>query len=193
MLNALLARDYTEWGVERAFPLGDVLHWLANQNGGELDENSCPFAKRQDLKSAVYVLELLGIVRRLRNFAVGGAAGMGRKQKVFVRDSGLLHASLGIVDWVQLRSHDAIGGSFESYAIEAMVLAGGGRCGARFYRDQGNGGENEIDLVLDLPTQKGRLVAIEFKVGESQTAKKGFYTACEALGMVVLQTLGEDK
>lgn len=183
MLDGLLARDYTQWGVERAFSLAGVFRWLANQNGSELDENACAFAKRQELRSAVHVLELLGLVRRLPNFPAGSSASMGRKQKLFVRDTGLLHSLLGIETATQLRAHSAIGGSFESYATEALILAAEGRCGAQFYREMGDNGEEEIDLVLNFPSQNGRLVAIEFKVGKSQKAKRGFYRGCEALGV----------
>ncbi|MDQ0840301.1 DUF4143 domain-containing protein [Sphingomonas faeni] len=183
MLDGLLARDYTEWGVERAFPMGDMFRWLANQNSAELNENSCGFAKRQELKSAVYVLELLGLVRRLPNYPAGSSASMDRNQKLFVRDTGLLHASLGIETSTQLRANQAIGGSFESYATEALILAAGGRCGAQFYRELGDNGEDEIDLILDFPSQKGRLVAIEFKVGPNQKAKRGFYNGCAALNI----------
>ena len=183
MLDGVLARDYTEWKVERAFPLADVLRWLAHQNGSELDENGCPFAKRQELRSAVYVLELLGLVRRLPNFPAGSSVSMAKKQKVFIRDTGVLHALLGIENSTQLESHSGIGGSFESYATEALILAADGRCGAQFYREKGSEGEDEIDLVLDFPSQKGRLIAIEFKVGEGQRAKKGFYNGCISLAV----------
>jgi len=183
MLDGVLARDYTEWNVERAFPLADVLRWLANQNGSELDENGCSFAKRQELKSAVYVLERLGLVRRLPNFPAGSNSSMAKKQKVFVRDTGVLHALLGIETSTQLRSHSGIGESFESYATEALILAADGRCGAQFYREKGREGDDEIDLVLDFPSQNGRLVAIEFKVGQERKAEKGFHNGCAALGV----------
>lgn len=183
MLDGLLARDYTEWGVDRAFPMVDMFRWLANQNSAELDEHGCGFAKRQELKSAVYVLELLGLVRRLPNYPAGSSASMNRKQKLFVRDTGLLHATLGIETSTQLRANQAIGASFESYATEALILAAEGRSGAQFYREMGSNGEDEIDLILDFPSQNGRLVAIEFKVGPNQKAKKGFYNGCAALNI----------
>lgn len=183
MVDGLLARDYTTWGVERAFPLADVLHWLADRNGSELDESACPFAKKQELKSAVHVLELLGLVRRLSNLAARSNASSTGKQKIFLRDTGILHSQLGIESSAQLRLHSGIGESFESYATEALVLAADGRCRAQFYRakNSDDDAEDEIDLVLDFPSQNGRLVAIEFKVSKDQKAKKGFYRVCDAL------------
>lgn len=183
MLQALLARDYSQWGVERSFPLGSVLCWLANQNGGEFDEASCNFAKRQELRSAIYVLERLGLVRRLLNFPAGTSASMGKKPKLFVRDSGILHALLGIETSEQLRLHKDIGHSFESYAGESLIVAGAERCSAQFYRGKVGDSENEIDLVLDFPSQNNRLIAIEFKTGPEQSAKKGFYIACDTLSV----------
>ncbi len=183
MLDGLFARDYTEWGVERAFPMGGMFRWLANRNSAELDENGCGFAKRQELRSAVYVLELLGLVRRLPNYPAGSSASMGRMQKLYIRDTGLLHASLGIETSTQLRTNHAVGGSFESYAMEALILATEGRGGAQFYREMGDNGEDEIDLILDFPSQDGRLVAIEFKVGPTQKPKIGFHNGCATLNI----------
>jgi predicted AAA+ superfamily ATPase len=183
MLEALLSRDYTKWDVERAFPLGNVLRWLANQNGGELDESSCLFANRRELRSGIHVLVKLGLVRRLPNFPAGSSSSMSRKPKLFVRDSGVLHSLLGIETSPQLRSHRDIGGSFESYAGESLIIAGTDRCGAQFYREKGREGEDEIDLILNFPSQNDRRVAIEFKVGTDRSAKKGFHSACAALGV----------
>jgi len=183
MLEALLERDYTQWGVARAFSLINVLRWLADQNGGELDDASCPFAKRQELRAAIYVLEQLRLVRRLSNYPASSSSSLGKKPKLFIRDSGVLHALLGIETWPQLRLHQGIGGSFEGYAGEALIIAGGERCGAQFYREKVKESEDEIDLLLDFPSQSGRLVAVEFKVGPEQSAKKGFYRACEMLSV----------
>lgn len=183
MLDGVFKRDYTEWGVERAFPLADVLLWLANQNGSEFDATKCTFAKQKELRSAIYVLKLLGLVRYLPNYPADSNKSMVRKQKVFVRDTGVLHALLGIETSAQLRSHTGIGGSFESYAIETLILAANGCCRAQFYRKEGNGSVNEIDLVLDFPSQNGRLVAIECKVSPAEQAKRGFYNGCAELGV----------
>jgi len=183
MLAGLLARDYTNWGVERSTFLENVLRWLANQNGSELDETKCPFAKRSELRSAVYVLERLDLVRRLPNYPARSSRSLGKNDKVYVRDTGVLHALLGIETSDQLHRHPKIGESFESYAIESLIHAADGRCGYQFYREKGDQGENEIDLILDFPSQNDRLIAIEFKVGQQQKAKKGFHIGCTALGV----------
>lgn len=184
MLAGLLARDYTKWGVSRSNVLADTLLWLANQNGREFnDKKNCGFANRQELKSAVYVLESLGLVLRLPNYPAQSNSSLEENDKVYVRDTGVLHALLGIETSDQLRRHREIGESFESYAIESLIHAADGSCGCQFYRAKGDQGENEIDLILNFPSQNGRLIAIEFKVGQQQKAKKGFHIGCAALGV----------
>lgn len=184
MIATLLARDYTSWEIPRASRLPEILRWAANQNGGELDDTSCPVAKRADLRSALHVLDRLGVTRRLPNFPAGSSSSLGKMPKLYVRDSGLLHAMVGIETVAQLRDHEGVGDSFEGYAIEALILAAGERCRAQFYRVKGNGGEgaDEIDLVLDFPSHGARRIAIECKLNPDQGAKAGFYRACDDIG-----------
>jgi predicted AAA+ superfamily ATPase len=184
MLGTLLARDYTTWGVPRASRLPDILRWVANQNGGELDDTSCPVAKRADLRPALYVLERLGVIRSLPNFPAGSSSSLGKKPKLYIRDSGLLHAMLGIETIAQLRDHADAGDSWEGYAIETLILAGADQCSAQFYRVKGTEGEgaDEIDLVLDFVSRGARRIAIECKLSPDQGARVGFYRACEEIG-----------
>lgn len=81
----------------------------------------------------------------------------------------------------RLRKHEQVGASFESYAIEALILAGGERCRAQFYRAKGEKGEDEIDLVLSFLGQTDSAIAIEFKIGTDERPKRGFYAGCEVI------------
>ncbi len=182
LIASLLARDYSRWDVPRTSRLPEILRWAANQNGGELDDTACPVAKRADLRSAIYVLDQLGITRRLPNYPAGSSSGLSKKPKLFIRDSGILHAVLGIETVEQFGNHSCIGNSWEGYAIEALIGAGAGRCSAQFYRVIGSDGYDEIDLVLDFPAPRGRLVAIECKVSPEQSARAGFFRGCDAIG-----------
>lgn len=151
LLEPLLERDYSRCGLPPAYPLHDVLRWVAQRNSAEMDESISRFGKRAELKSAIFVLEKLGLIRRLPNVAAVDHPEDPLMDKLFIRDTGLLHALLGIVTVDQLEAHKAIGASFESYAIEALIAAAGSECGKQFYRfDQGQG-DDEIDLILDFP------------------------------------------
>ncbi len=183
LIEPLLERDYTRWGLPAAFQLRELLRWLALRNSAEIDDNTNKFGKRAEFNSAVHVLEKLGLVRRLRNIVAFERADAELKDKLFVRDTGLLHAMLGIVTREQLAQHKAIGASFESYAIEALIASAGEGCSAQFYRFDNGQGEDEIDLILDLPSQRRSQIAIEFKVGPNKRAEPGFLRACTQLGI----------
>ena len=184
MIDCLLVRDYSSWDITPATKLGDILRWVANLNCAELNETGCPIAKRGELLSVLHVFDRLGLTRRLPNFPAGTSAGLGKKPKLFIRDSGILHAMLGIETTAHLRSHDAIGESWESYAIEALITAADGRCTPQFYREKlpGEEGADEIDLVLDFRPLNGRLVAIECKTSPSKEAKIGFDRGMKTIG-----------
>lgn len=182
LLVPLLERDYGRCGLPPAYPLQDVLRWLAQRNSTEVDETINKFGKRPELKSAIFTLDKLGLIRRLPNVAAVDHPDE-LVDKVFVRDTGILHALLGIVTVDQLEASKAIGASFESYAIEALIAAAGRESGAHFYRFDNGQGFDEIDLILDFPAQAGRRIAIEFKVGPTKRAEPGFFRACALLGI----------
>lgn len=183
LLVPLLERDYGRCGLPPAYPLHDVLRWLAQRNSAEVDETVNKFGKRSELKSAIFTLNKLGLIRRLPNAAAVDHPDDPLVDKLFVRDTGLLHALLGIVTADQLEASKAVGGSFESYAIEALTAAAGRESGAHFYRFDNGQGFDEIDLILDFPAQAGRRIAIEFKVGPTKRAEPGFFRACALLGI----------
>jgi len=182
LLIALLERDYSRWELPRASPLPEILRWVANQNSGELDDTACPVATRKELRSALHVFDRLGITRGLANFPAGSTSSLSKKRKYYVRDSGLLHATLGIETITQLREHGSFGNSWEGYAVEALIRAAGNRCTSQFYRENINNLTDEIDLVLDFRPHSTRIFAIECKANPNRRVKAGFYRACGVIG-----------
>lgn len=81
--------------------------------------------------------------------------------KIFVRDSGLVHALLGIEDANALAGHPIVGMSWEGFVVENLIAAAPLRTTASFYRTSAGA---EIDLVLKLPGTHG-VWAIEIKRG----------------------------
>lgn len=106
---------------------------------------------------------------------------LGKRQvkapKIYIRDSGILHALLSIESYNELASHPVIGSSFEGFVIENILSAAPARTQASFYRSS-NGAE--IDLILELPGNRG-LWAIEIKLGLVPKAQKGFYSTIDEL------------
>ncbi len=116
------------------------------------------------------------LVRRLQPFHTNAGKRLVKSPKVYVRDSGIAHALLGIADFNALSGHPVAGPSWEGFAIENLIAAAPTRAMPSFYRTAAGA---EIDLVLDIPGH-GRW-AFEIKRSPSAHPEKGFYIAVEDL------------
>lgn len=96
---------------------------------------------------------------------------------MFIRDSGLAHALLGIESREDLLGHPVVGGSWEGFCIENLISAAPRGTQASFYRSSAGA---EIDLVLKLP--RGQIWAIEIKRTTSPKVTRGFHIASAELG-----------
>lgn len=183
MLSGLLDRDYIDFHLTKASNLPRLLQWAANQNSREIDETVSPFGNKQDFTSGLYVLERLGLIRRLTNFPLGSNLGFEKKPKLYIRDSGVLHAILGIETMSHLRAFKRIGDCWEGYAIEALILATRGLGSFHFFRMKNKDGEDdEIDLILDMRQKNNKLYAIECKFNPDASPSAGFYQASDLIG-----------
>ena len=85
---------------------------------------------------------------------------LGKRQvkapKVYVRDSGLLHALLGIANRLDLESHPKVGASWEGYAVEEVLKSF--RPDEAYFWATHNGAE--LDLLL---FKNGRRIGVECK------------------------------
>ena len=99
-----------------------------------------------------------------------------KSPKVYVRDSGLVHALLGIMSLEQLAGNPVVGESWEGYVIETLVSVLPPRSRSYFYRTSAGA---EIDLVIE--HNDGTLWAIEIKRSLSARVSRGFHLACADL------------
>jgi predicted AAA+ superfamily ATPase len=115
------------------------------------------------------------MVRRLEPYLANVGKRLVKSPKVYVRDSGLLHALLGIATVRQLQGHPVAGASWEGFVVEqvAAALPAGAQIG--FYRTAAGA---ELDLVVEAPS--GR-VGIEIKFSASPKPTKGFWQALRDL------------
>lgn len=125
--------------------------------------------------SYIDLLVDLLLVRRLRPFHANTRKRLVKSPKVYVRDSGLVHALLGLEGFNDLAGHPVVGASWEGFVIENLLAVAPPHTKALFYRTSAGA---EIDLLLELPGRR-RLWAIEIKSGLSTTPSKGFYNACD--------------
>lgn len=129
------------------------------------------------------VLVDLGMLRFLRPWTANVAKRVVKRPKVFVCDTGILHALLAIETIEELRGHPVIGHSFESLVVESITTAlatntRGTSWEVFYYRRQLG---SEMDLVL----VKGGIpkIAVEIKISTSPKLTQGFLNAGEDLGV----------
>lgn len=97
-----------------------------------------------------------------------------KSPKIYIRDSGILHALLEIENSEDLLGHPIAGTSWEGWCIEQILsVMSGWR--ASFYRTASG---EEIDLIL----QRGqKLLAFEFKLSVAPKVSRGFYNTLKLL------------
>ncbi len=126
------------------------------------------------VRNYIELLEQTFMVRTLKPYEANLKKRMIKSPKIFIRDTGILHALLDIADFNDLLGHIVIGNSWESFVIE-NVLSELPDCKGYFYRTAAGA---EIDLIL----QRGnKVVAVECKSSMAPNISKGFYSSLEDL------------
>lgn len=125
--------------------------------------------------SYIGLLVDLLLVRRLLPVHANVGKRLVKSPKTYVRDSGLVHALLGIEGMDELLGHPVVGASWEGFVVETLLNVAPARTGAGFYRTAAGA---EIDLVLTLPGKTGTW-AIEIKRSLTARPERGFYNALD--------------
>lgn len=179
-IRTYLERDIPQFGPRiAAETLRRFWVMLAHNQGCLL--NTAQFSRNLgvDVKTVTGYLDLLVdlmLVRRLPPWHANIGKRLVKSPKVYVRDSGLVHALLAIQDKESLLAHPVVGQSWECFVIENLLAAGMGQVQGFFYR---TGGGAEIDLLLLWPDSS--LWAVEVKRSLSPKLGRGFYAACADL------------
>lgn len=180
LISIYLERELPIYGSRLPAPtLRRLWTLLAHLQGGLLDVSQLAKGLMFDAKTAHRYLDMLGDLMLLRK-PPPWHSNMGKRlvksPKLYVRDSGLLHALLGLGTHDTLLAHPVVGNSWEDFVGETLLNAAPRDAQAGFYRSS-NGAE--IDLVLACLGQG--LVAIEVKKSPNAKPRRGFYSACEDL------------
>ena len=178
LINTYLQRDIPAYGTRiPAETLRRLWTMLAHSQGGLLDVSMLGKNLMLDAKTVHRYLDLfvdLMLLRRLSPWHSNTGKRMVKSPKLYIRDSGLVHALLGIVSTDDVLAHPVVGNSWEGFVIEALLNAAPVNTSAGFYRTS-NGAE--IDLVMNVPGHG--VWAIEIKRGLGSPPRRGFYNACE--------------
>ncbi|TVQ32583.1 MAG: ATP-binding protein, partial [Wenzhouxiangella sp.] len=152
---------------------------LAHQQGQLLNAAQLARGLAVDGKTVASYLDLmvdLLLVRRLPPLLTNVGKRLVRSPRTYVRDSGLVHALLGLADEEELLGSPVAGSSWEGLVLETLINAAPEGASAAFYRTAAGA---EIDLVLDIPGHG--LWAFEIKLSLSPRPRRGFHHACDDL------------
>ncbi len=179
-IRTYLERDIPSFGLRiPAETLRRFWTMLAHEQGGLLNAAKLAGNLGVSGQSVARYLDLLVdlmLVRRLPPWHSNAGKRLVKSPKVYIRDSGLTHALLGIEAREDLLGHPVVGGSWEGFCIENLIAAAPRGTEASFYRSSAGA---EIDLVLKLP--QGQVWGIEIKRTTSPKVTRGFHTAAEEL------------
>ncbi len=98
-----------------------------------------------------------------------------KSPKVYLRDSGLLHALLGLATVRDLQGHAVAGASWEGFVVEQVAAQLPPDAQLSFYRTAAGA---ELDLVIE---HRSRKVALEIKFSSAPKPAKGFWQALKDL------------
>ncbi len=179
-IRTYLERDIPQLGPRiPAETLRRFWTMLAHRQGGPLNAALLARSLGVSGKTVAHYLDLmvdLLLVRRLPPRLANVGKRLVRSPKVYVRDSGLAHALLGLADKEAVLGHPVAGPSWEGLVIENLIVAAGRQVEASFYRTSGGA---EIDLVLGWPD--GTEWAVEVKRSLAPKLERGFHSALEDL------------
>jgi len=182
-IRTYLERDIQQFGPRLpAETLRRLWTMLAHNQSELLNVANLARALAIDAKTASRYIDLLVdllLIRRLQPWHNNEGKRLVKTPKIYVRDSGIVHALLRLTSYEDVLGHPVAGGSWEGLVIETLIAAAPEETEPSFYRTSAAA---EIDLILTLP---GNIIwAIEIKRGLVPKLSRGFYHACEDLNPV---------
>jgi uncharacterized protein len=158
---------------------------LAHQQGSMLNQAKLASSLGLSAPTVSRYIDLLvdlQLVRRLQPYSGNIGKRLVKAPKVYVRDSGLVHALLGLRTWDDILGHPIAGPSYEGFCLENLITAAAQNTQTPrrpyYYRTQMGA---EVDLVFERAGQPE--IAIEIKRASAPSLERGFHVACEDLGI----------
>jgi hypothetical protein len=144
--------------------------WNGSEIGASLGVSHHAVRRHLDALTGAYML------RQIPPWCANVGKRIVKSPKVYLRDTGLLHALLGINDAPALSAHPKIGASWEGFVIE-QILAWAGDRDACFW---GTYSRAELDLLL---VRKGRNWGFEIKYQDAPTLTRSMASALADLNL----------
>lgn len=177
-VHTYLERDLPQLGI--TIPATTLLRFwtmVAHSHGGiwnAADPARSLGIAESTVRRYLDLLTDLYLVRQLQPWHANLAKRQVKAPKVYVRDSGLLHALLGVPDQRGLLGHPRAGASFEGYVIE-QALDALQPDEAWFWATHAGA---ELDLLV---ARGGRRLGIEVKMADAPALTRSMHTALQDL------------
>ena len=177
-ITTFLERDILQLGVRipapalrRLWMMLAHVHaqiWNASEISRSLGEAHTTVKRHVDALSGALV------VRQLQPWFENLGKRQVKAPKVYLRDSGLLHALLDIDSPAALGAHPKVGASWEGFVLEELIGLAGAR-NAYYWRTQAGA---ELDLLLLL---RGRRIGVEVKYADAPEMTRSMHSAIDSL------------
>jgi uncharacterized protein len=171
-IRTFLERDLSSFGIGVA-PENMRKFWMmcAHLHGQSLNLSNLGNSlglTHSTVKTYVDIMSNTYMVRKLEPYYANIDKRLKRSPKIYLSDSGLLHALLSIANWSELLSHPVAGFSWEGFVLSQLTNS---LPGWEFYYAS-TADQAEIDFIL----KKGkRVVAVECKLSKAPVVTKGFH------------------
>lgn len=185
-IQTFLERDLPQLGVSiAATALLRFWTMVAHYHGGiwsSADPARSLGVGESTVRRYLDLLTQLLVVRQLQPWHENLAKRQVKSPKVYVRDSGLLHALLGVRTEGDLLAHPKSGASWEGYVLEEILKTAEPDEAYFWATHQGA----ELDLLL---MKKGRRVGVEVKRADAPTLTPSMRVALADLNLDELQII----
>ena len=179
-VRTFLERDIPQLGITiRAAAMRRFWTMLAHWHGQTWNASELGRAMSLTDKTVRSYLDLLTgtyMVRQLQPWIENVAKRRVKAPKVYLRDTGLLHALLDIHDDGVLLAHPRVGGSWEGFVIE-QILRAVRPSNAWFWATHGGG---ELDLLV---FDRGRRIGFEVKFNEASDVTRSMREVVRVLSL----------
>lgn len=179
-IQTFLERDIREFGISvppvtlrRLWMMLAHYHgqiWNASELARSLGESHSTVKRHLDILTGALV------VRQLQPWHENLGKRQVKSPKIYIRDTGLLHALLGVPSFRSLEGHPKVGASWEGFVIEEILQWVGERY-AYFWATQSGA---ELDVLL---MTGGARYGVEVKYGDAPGITKSMRIALDDLGL----------
>lgn len=184
ILRSLVERELPQLGLPAAPEVTfTLLRMLASVHGQPLNMSMLARSMGLTVTTVRTYIEFFAqayIVFRLYSHRTNTRKRITKAPKLYITDSGLLHALLNITELDQLRATALLGLSWEGFVVQQVRAWVGGRAELHYFRTQDGA---ELDLVITQGTRP--MAAIEIKTTDAPTLSRGNRFAFDAVGAPV--------